>query len=50
MFGQMKAAGKAVDYVPLPLADHYFAREQDRVALLTAMAAFLDRYNPAGKP
>jgi hypothetical protein len=31
----------------LPLADHYFAREADRLALLEAMGTFLRRHNPA---
>ncbi|MDB5714797.1 MAG: hypothetical protein JWO15_2194, partial [Sphingomonadales bacterium] len=47
MYGRMQKAGKTVDYVSLPLADHYFSREADRTTLLTAMGAFLDKYNPA---
>lgn len=31
----------------MPLADHYFTRQEDRVALLSAMEAFLAKYNPA---
>jgi len=48
MFARMQKAGKTVEYVPLPMADHYFTREADRTTLLTAMAAFLDEHNPAG--
>lgn len=50
MFTRMKNAGKTVDYVPLPLADHYFTREADRAALLAAMEGFLDKHNPATRP
>lgn len=31
----------------LPLADHYYTRQEDRVALLSAMEKFLVKYNPA---
>jgi dipeptidyl aminopeptidase/acylaminoacyl peptidase len=47
MFGAMKKAGKVVEFVSVPLADHYFTREADRVTLLTAMEAFLAKHNPA---
>lgn len=46
MFARMQNEGKNVQFVPLASADHYFTREQDRIALLTAMGAFLDKYNP----
>lgn len=46
MYAAMKNAGKTVEYVPLPLADHYFTREEDRLKLLTAMEAFLAKYLP----
>jgi dipeptidyl aminopeptidase/acylaminoacyl peptidase len=39
MFSRMKAAGKTVEFVPVPLADHYFTRQADRLTLLTAFAA-----------
>lgn len=47
MYGAMKKAGKVVEFVSVPLADHYFTREADRVTLLTAMEAFLKKHNPA---
>lgn len=47
MFGKMKAAGKNVEFVSLPKADHYFTREPDRLALLSSIEAFLARHNPA---
>jgi dipeptidyl aminopeptidase/acylaminoacyl peptidase len=46
MFARMTKAGKTVEYVSLPLADHYFTRQADRMTLLSSMAAFLDKYNP----
>jgi dipeptidyl aminopeptidase/acylaminoacyl peptidase len=48
MNGRMKDAGKKVEMVLLPEADHYFNREADRVSLLKAVAEFLQRNNPAG--
>lgn len=47
MYSRMQKEGKSVEYVQLPLADHYFTREQDRITLLTAIEAFLDKHNPA---
>ncbi len=47
MYDRMRKAGKTVEFVLLPLADHNFARQEDRVALLNAMDAFLAKYNPA---
>jgi dipeptidyl aminopeptidase/acylaminoacyl peptidase len=47
MYKRMLAAGKQVQFVDLPLADHHFGREADRKVLLTAMGAFLAKYNPA---
>lgn len=47
MFNRMKAAGKDVEFVSLPQADHYFRRQADRVSLLTAIEAFLAKHNPA---
>ncbi|MBB4612553.1 alpha/beta hydrolase family protein [Novosphingobium taihuense] len=46
MFNKMKAAGKNVEFVSLPKADHYFTREPDRLALLSAIEAFLAKHNP----
>ena len=47
MYDRMRKAGKSVEFVSLPLADHYYTRQADRIALLTAMEKFLERYNPA---
>lgn len=47
MASKLRAAGKTFDYVSLPLADHHLGREEDRLTLLKAMAAWLDKYNPA---
>lgn len=46
MFGKMRGAGKQVELVTLPEADHGFSREADRVTLLTALEAFLFKHNP----
>jgi dipeptidyl aminopeptidase/acylaminoacyl peptidase len=43
----MQAAGKKVEFVSLPLADHHYQRQADRLTLLNAIAAFLYKYNPA---
>ena len=47
MFNAMTKADKAVEFVSLPLADHYFTREADRIKLLSSMEAFLAKHNPA---
>lgn len=47
MYDRMKSAGKTVEFLSLPLADHYYTRQDDRIALLTAMDNFLAKYNPA---
>jgi dienelactone hydrolase len=47
MNGKMLAAGKKVEMVLIPKADHYFLRQPDREVLLTAMENFLNHYNPA---
>lgn len=47
MYKHMLAAGKTVQFVDLPLADHHFGREADRKKLLSAMGEFLAKYNPA---
>lgn len=46
MASRMRGAGKTVDYVSLPKADHYFTREADREAMLNAIGGFLAKYNP----
>ena len=46
MNAKMMAAGKRVEFVSLPLADHHFTRAPDRLQLLGAMAAFLKANNP----
>ena len=47
MVDALKAAGKPYDYIEQPLADHHFTRGEDRLQFLQAMAAFLDKHNPA---
>jgi len=47
MFNAMTKAEKVVEFVSLPLADHYFTREVDRITLLSSMEAFLAKHNPA---
>ncbi len=47
MHSAMNKARKQVEFVSLPLADHYFARQADRVILLSAMERFLAKHNPA---
>lgn len=47
MYARMKAAGKDVEFVSVPLADHYFTREADRATLLASIESFLARHNPA---
>ncbi len=47
MYAAMQNAGKQVEFVSVPLADHYFTRQADRLTLLAAMEAFLIKYNPA---
>ncbi|MGV3731621.1 MAG: alpha/beta hydrolase family protein [Sphingopyxis sp.] len=46
MYGAMRKAGKAVEFVSIPLADHYFTREADRMTLLTSIETFLAKHNP----
>ncbi len=50
MFNRMKGAGKAVEFVQVPEADHYFTREADRLVMLNAIGAFLTKHNPADPP
>lgn len=47
MYERMRKASKDVELVLLPLADHYYSRQEDRVALLTAIEDFLGKHNPA---
>ncbi|OYX93897.1 MAG: hypothetical protein B7Y74_08530 [Novosphingobium sp. 35-62-5] len=47
MFSKMKDAGKDVELVSLPQADHSFSRTADREALLVALEGFLRKHNPA---
>lgn len=46
MYDRLKDAGKNVDLLILPKADHYFTRQEDREALLSKIEAFLLKYNP----
>lgn len=46
MFNAMQKAGKKVEFVSLPLADHYFTRQEDRVTLLSSIERFLKEHNP----
>lgn len=50
MASKMRGAGKAVEFITLPEADHHFTREEDRLTLLTAMESFLAKHNPADPP
>lgn len=47
MHSAMMRAGKRSRFTSVPLADHYFTREADRLTLLTAMEDFLNEHNPA---
>ena len=47
MYNRMKKAGKNVELLLLPMADHYYSRQADRIALLSAIEKFLTTYNPA---
>jgi len=47
MNAKMLAAGKTVQYIEMPLADHYAQRQADRVTILTELETFLNKYNPA---
>lgn len=47
MYKEMTKQGKPVDFVSLPLADHYFTRGADRLQLLQSIESFLGQYNPA---
>ena len=43
MYDRMRKAGKNVEFVSLPLADHYYTRQDDRVALLCRFEAMAAR-------
>ncbi|MBS0253929.1 MAG: S9 family peptidase [Proteobacteria bacterium] len=47
MESRMRAAGKKVELLLLPEADHHFGRQADREALLGAIETFLRQHNPA---
>jgi acetyl esterase/lipase len=47
MADKMRAAGKQVEFLSLPKADHYYTREPDRLALLQSIEAFLKKHNPS---
>lgn len=47
MYSAMTRAGKTAEFVSIPLADHYFTREADRLTLLKSIETFLDKHNPA---
>jgi dienelactone hydrolase len=46
MANAMKAAGKPVEMVVLPSEDHWLSRPATRVAMLSALVAFLEKHNP----
>jgi dipeptidyl aminopeptidase/acylaminoacyl peptidase len=46
MNAAMTKAGKSVEFLSIPRADHYFTREADRMTLLTEMDNFLRKHNP----
>jgi len=46
MFAALKAAGKPVEFVTLPGADHWLLEEDARVAMLKASVAFVLKNNP----
>ncbi|WP_438728312.1 alpha/beta hydrolase family protein [Parasphingorhabdus sp. DH2-15] len=46
MEDKMRDAGKDVEMLILDKADHFFERQDDRIALLSAMETFLMKHNP----
>jgi dipeptidyl aminopeptidase/acylaminoacyl peptidase len=44
---QLRKAGKSVEYLELPEANHFLSREADRIAFLEAVDSFLAKHNPA---
>lgn len=47
MAEKLRKAGKTVEYVELPEADHHLSREADRFEFLKRLEAFLAKHNPA---
>jgi dipeptidyl aminopeptidase/acylaminoacyl peptidase len=47
MAEKLGKAGKKVRYIEQPLGDHHLSRQEDRVAFLQALEAFLKEHNPA---
>ncbi|MET3725890.1 dipeptidyl aminopeptidase/acylaminoacyl peptidase [Sphingomonas trueperi] len=47
MVDALKAAGKTYEFLEQREADHFFSRAEDRLTFLTAMEAFLAKYNPS---
>jgi dipeptidyl aminopeptidase/acylaminoacyl peptidase len=46
MEAALRRAGKPVELVVLPTADHWFLHEDMRVAMVTRSVAFVEKYNP----
>jgi acetyl esterase/lipase len=46
MYDRMHKVGKNAELVLLPLADHYYSRQVDRLTLLNSIEGFLKKYNP----
>ncbi len=46
MESALRHAGKPVEMVVLPTADHWFLHEDMRVAMVTRSVAFVEKYNP----
>lgn len=47
MVDALKSAGKTYEFLEQREADHFFSRAEDRLTFLTAMEAFLAKYNPS---
>lgn len=43
----LKAAGKTVEFIPFEGQDHWETNETARIAMMKAVVAFLQKYNPA---
>lgn len=46
MKAALERAGKPVEFVELDSEDHYLSREPTRVAMLKALVAFVEKYDP----
>lgn len=46
MHSAMQKHGKISEFISVPLADHYFTREADRITLLSSIEKFLKTHNP----